>query len=288
MKNHPDRVQGDEAKKAATVKFSEISAAYELLTTKGDVGASHPSFAGGGAAASYPDSRSYPPRNGYGRNGFQQTPFMDPFSMGMDPFGFGTFGGFEFSDPFELFRRTFDDAGQDDSIFGSNASMGGFPSMFGGANLPMGTTTFTSSSYSYGSSGANGGGACRMVSTTTTMVNGKTVTRREETVINPDGTKTTTIDLTGDEDEDRPIPAIQAETKNGHKKHRISSHVDTPPTKAKAQIKNGSSKENLIPKTQYTHRTGYKTFNPDSPVNYEKHTPAAPPRSKKTRGWRRS
>mmetsp|Transcript_5011 Transcript_5011/g.9798 ORF Transcript_5011/g.9798 Transcript_5011/m.9798 type:complete len:186 (+) Transcript_5011:1016-1573(+) len=110
MKYHPDRMRRDDsngaeaAKKRTTAKFSEISAAYELLSSGGDAsgdgvsGASHPSFAN---AESDPTSR-YPATSNY------QTG-TSPFSSRVDPFGFGTFDNY--SDPFELFRRTFGDIG---------------------------------------------------------------------------------------------------------------------------------------------------------------------------------
>lgn len=222
MKNHPDRVQGAEAKQIATSKFSEISAAYELLTTKDNVGALHPSFAGAAEdnVPSYP--RSQPQYPNFGAFGMFQQPFMNSFGMRYDPFGFGTFDDFHFTDPFELFKRTFGDINNDTMAFGtpyvarqpfqqSNMGMdapgfGGFPSMFGNlGSIPMNGSgaTFSSSSFSYGGTGAGG----RMISTTTQMVNGRTVTRTEQTIINPDGTKNTVV-LTGEGANDEKIPAI--------------------------------------------------------------------------------
>jgi hypothetical protein len=58
--NHPDRIHGNDAKKAATAKFSEISAMYKLLTTRGDVcaaSASHPSFSNSTNCSNGGDSR---------------------------------------------------------------------------------------------------------------------------------------------------------------------------------------------------------------------------------------
>jgi hypothetical protein len=241
MKNHPDRVQGDDAKKAATAKFSEISAAYELLTTRGDVcaaSASHPSFSNsanrnGGGESRFASPYDYDRFSG---GGSHPQPFRNTFGMGLDPFGFGTFDSFHFTDPFELFQRTFDDNASFGMAFASNRSFmphgdlmgmrsgfGGFPSVFGDAMMGSfpggsGATSFSSSSFRFGTGGATGGG--RMISTTTTMVNGKTVTRTEQTVINADGTRSTIVDLTGDDIiDDRPIPAIQADDRKKRTKY---------------------------------------------------------------------
>jgi curved DNA-binding protein CbpA len=218
MKNHPDRVQGDEAKQRATATFAEISAAYELLTSSSSADASHPSFATTTHTPSYPDT----PSTSFGGQGFQyQFPF--PFATsGFDPFGFGSH--FHFSDPFDLFTRTF--GGMDGTInaadsmtmgsFSSGMGMspfGGFQSMFGSIPddgfpaMPSSSVTYSFSSSSYRVN--TGGSRSRMVSTSTKVKDGKAVTRREETIVNPDGTKTTTIDFTGDEEEDEKRLAIK-------------------------------------------------------------------------------
>ena len=106
LRYHPDRVHGDgaageEANRLATAKFTEISAAYELLSS-GDEGtrsgnASHPSFANSADRQSVVNDYSrYAP----------STSVQSPFSPGFDPFGFGAFG-FHFSDPFEVFQQAF-------------------------------------------------------------------------------------------------------------------------------------------------------------------------------------
>mmetsp|Transcript_19304 Transcript_19304/g.31528 ORF Transcript_19304/g.31528 Transcript_19304/m.31528 type:complete len:383 (-) Transcript_19304:300-1448(-) len=216
MKYHPDRVHcdgpdgGAAAKKNATAKFAEISAAYELLSSAGGAsgegsGASHPSFA---TAAAAPTS-VYPERNIHQAG-------MDPFSTRSD--GFGAFG--HFTDPFELFRRTFGDIGASNEhhmevfplfVYGPSfpsmyvPTFGGFTSfgsMTNGGFPAHSTSSYSSSTYHVGD--ANGPGASsRMVSTTTTAINGKAVTRREETVVNPDGTTTTTVSSTGDTEDEQ-------------------------------------------------------------------------------------
>ncbi|KAL3789198.1 hypothetical protein ACHAWO_013926 [Cyclotella atomus] len=289
MKNHPDRVQGVDAKKAATAKFAEISAAYELLTTSGDVGASHPSFAGeAGDAPRYDAERNVNvPRSQFG--GFNQQPFTSSFSpataMDFDPFGFGTFDSFHFTDPFELFRRTFGEAvfGNDvpfaspfgaspflmqQRSMGMNSGFGGFPSMFNsmisgelaGSN-GFGTTTFSSSSYSFGGSGAGSSGG-RIISTTTTTVNGKTVTRTEQTVIKPDGSRKTVIDLTGDDVEEK-IPAICVDDTR-----RIQQQTDENPCK-KGRHKSAAGSSSR--KTRQTNKGSFSA--PEQPAPRTTETP---------------
>ena len=74
MKYHPDRVHGDEAKKRATQKFTEIAAAFEILSGDNASGASHPSFANPTHSASPPST----------------------YQAGFDPFA--SFGSFGFGD----------------------------------------------------------------------------------------------------------------------------------------------------------------------------------------------
>ena len=276
MRNHPDRVQGEEAKKVATAKFAEISAAYELLTT-GDSGASHPSFADTGIRATPSYAGDGTPYSGF-QGGFNQQPFVNSFPTRFDPFGFGTFDSFHFTDPFELFRQTFGDI-KNDSSFGTpfrtnghsfmqqnmmsmNTGFGGFPSMFETmGTMPsggFGTTTFSSSSYSFGGGTHSQG---RMISTTTTTVNGKTVTRTEQTVIKPDGTRETVIDLTGDDIDDKKVPAIEA---GGHKRieqqwqqdesRRAASTARTP----RKNSATGSKKQDSKTTTKSKHPRRYK------------------------------
>lgn len=185
MKYHPDRVHGEEAKKRATQKFTEIAAAFEILSGDNASGASHPSFA-------HPTHSASPPST---------------YQAGFDPFAsFGSFGfGDHFSDPFELFRQQFGDIMQNDL-----SSMGGasFPPFTMGSGSTMYAPTFgvgslptqaTSTSYTNSTSYGHGAGtSSRMISTTTTNINGKVVTRREEIVVKPDGTTTKTVTFAGD------------------------------------------------------------------------------------------
>ena len=67
--------------------------------------------------------------------------------------------------------------------------------MQGGGNF----TSFTYSSSASTGGVAGPGGTMQSISTTTTIENGKTVTRTERTTINPDGTRQTVVDLTGDD-----------------------------------------------------------------------------------------
>jgi curved DNA-binding protein CbpA len=194
LKYHPDRVSGEgaaseEAKRLATAKFTEISAAYELLRSGSGRGtrsstASHPSFA---------NSAVHQNENDYSRYSASTT-FQSPFSHGFDPFGFGAFG-FHFSDPFEVFEQAFNQ-----NPFMQEAHV---PSSFGGfpfAQMPEFPTNATSTSYSSSSFCRSGGvgTSSKMVSITASSINGKVVTRQEEVTINPDGTKTTKVKLSGD------------------------------------------------------------------------------------------
>jgi len=188
---HPDRVNGDgvagaEAKRQATAKFTEISAAYELLSSGGGSrggSASHPSFTNAADHHNFNDYSRYS----------ASTTVQSPFSPGFDPFGFGAFG-FAFSDPFEVFHRAFNHP------FTQEAQTG-FPA-FGGlpfAQMPEFPSN-AASSYSSRSFCTSGGigSSSKMVSITTSSVNGKVVTRREEVTVNPDGTKTTKVEISGD------------------------------------------------------------------------------------------
>jgi curved DNA-binding protein CbpA len=291
MKNHPDRVQGDHAKKIATAKFAEISAAYELLTTSGgDAGASHPSFVG---APSYNNADASYVNMPFG--GFNRQPFVSSFTptMGFDPFGFGTFDSFHFTDPFELFRRTFGEVSGNDAPFaspfgasqfmqqgmGMNSGFGGFPSLFsymtmpgnfGGGGNGFGTSTFSSSSYSFGGGAGTGG---RMISSTTTVINGKTVTRTEETVIKPDGSRETVVDLTGDDIEEK-IPAICVDDTKG-----IEQPTDEKPRK-KGRYNPAVGSSSRKP-TQTYDSYGYNTFSA-----LEETAPKKEPKSKHPRRYK--
>ncbi len=194
LRYHPDRVNGDgaageEAKRLATAKFTEISAAYELLSSGGGTRsgtASHPSFANtADRQNAVNDYSRYSP----------STTVQSPFGSGFDPFGFGAFG-FHFSDPFEVFQQAFNHPFMQEVQSTSIPAFGGLPF----AQMPAFPTNATSTSYSSTSFSQSGGtgASSKMVSISTSSVNGKVVTRREEVTVNPDGTKTTKVTLSGD------------------------------------------------------------------------------------------
>ncbi len=195
LKYHPDRVSGEgaagaEAKREATAKFTEISAAYELLLDdngRGSSGASHPSFS---------TAPNHHTMNEYSRYDASTT-VQSPFSPGFDPFGFGPQAfGFHFSDPFELFQRAFNQPYMEDSPF--EAGIPGMSSFF--AQMPsFPANALSSSSYSSSSFFQSGGNGVtkKMVSTTQSSVNGKIVTRHEEVITHPDGKITRTVKMSG-------------------------------------------------------------------------------------------
>ena len=128
----------------------------------------------------------------------------------------GSASGPNFSDPFDLFRQVFGSdfavgpthgTGQRPNEEMANGN-GMFSSFLGGSmptiNTAQGCGNFTSFTYSSSTStgGAGPGGLMQSVSTTTTIENGKKVTRTERTTINPDGTRRTVVDLTGNDDTD--------------------------------------------------------------------------------------
>mmetsp|Transcript_4572 Transcript_4572/g.7083 ORF Transcript_4572/g.7083 Transcript_4572/m.7083 type:complete len:448 (-) Transcript_4572:44-1387(-) len=222
LKYHPDRVNGDgaagvEAKRLATAKFTEISAAYELLSSSGGTrsgNASHPSFA---------NAADHHNVNDYARYSASTT-VQSPFSPGFDPFGFGAFD-FHFSDPFEVFQQAFNHPFMQEAQTGMGMPpFGGLPF----AQMPGFPTNTASTSYSSSSFCQSGGmgASSKMVSITQSSVNGKVVTRHEEVTVNPDGTKTTKVKISGDglaqeEQSKRILPAIklksQAAIKDGTK-----------------------------------------------------------------------
>lgn len=210
LKYHPDRVSGEgaagaEAKREATAKFTEISAAYELLlddNTRGSSGASHPSFS---------TASNHHTMNDYSRYDASTT-VQSPFSPGFDPFGFGPQAfGFHFSDPFELFQRAFNQPYMEDSPF--EEGIPGMSSFF--AQMPsFPANAVSSSSYSSSSFFQSGGNGVtkKMVSTTQSSVNGKIVTRHEEVITHPDGKITRTVKMSGgDGIAQEQCPAITAD-----------------------------------------------------------------------------
>ena len=123
----------------------------------------------------------------------------------------GGFSHFNFSDADSLFKQFFTSSGFDNegdeeffgSIFGKKKGKKGFGGGFGGFSMFDDDDFFSSgfgkgfggmSSFSSSSSNYGGGkhGISKSVSTVTKTVNGKTVTTKKTTVVNPDGTKEVT------------------------------------------------------------------------------------------------
>lgn len=261
------------AKADANAKFAAISHAYELLTRGGgneqegggSSGGAYQPDAADVAAGYAPGQAQYQqyrqqsmPFTGFGLPGMMgfggggggvvSGGFMDPFGAaafgGLNSFfggamnpmggmGQAPFPGFQFTDPFDLFRQTFgDDFGlavgggdpfgaaaqsnaalRNGDVAGMPPTAGGlFSTLLGGAamgasGMPLNAAQGNFTSYSY-SSGGGCGGMVQTLSTTTTINDGKRVTRTERTTINPDGTRQTTVDLTGDDDE-RPMHLLE-------------------------------------------------------------------------------
>lgn len=212
LQYHPDRVHGDgsagaEAKRRAAAKFTEISAAYELLSSGGGTTATHPSFSNNSV-------------NDYSRYAASTT-VQSPFSPGFDPFGFGAFG-FTFSDPFEVFQRAFNHPFTQETFsetgdFTGMTSFGGFPFVQMPGGFPTNSATSSYSCSSFFQSGGNGPSS-KMVSIKTSSVNGKIVTRHEEVTVNHDGTTTRKVKLSGDGlvGEEQRIPRRPAIALNSH------------------------------------------------------------------------
>jgi len=237
LRHHPDKVRGDEgAKLAATQKFAEIGAAYEMLTEERNRME---------AAQRETDemNRRQARRQGSDPNfGFSQRPFMDPFfhAHARDPFQLfeemfrGSHGSSRnrhdpFDDPF------FQSAHHNHSGFGDASAFGMmnqmmsdvhrrhqqhqhqhshrsiFDSMRSGdpfaemEQMHMGGGSgsgFAGSSFSSSSSTSYFGGEApgERVTKTTRVVNGKRQTQIERTIVHPDGREETTVEVEGDDD----------------------------------------------------------------------------------------
>ena len=198
-----------------------------------DMAAGFGGFGGGGGFPQYQHQQPFvSPFMGM-MGGFGAGSAFGSFGGMGDPFGSifgrmpgGAFGGmgentFNFTDPFDLFRQVFGSDASFDSLGGPMNTVGGgpsgpylagngiFPSFMGGTMPMMNTTSsmqgggnFTSFTYSSSASTggvAGSGGTMQSISTTTTIDNGKAVTRTERTTISPDGTRQMVVHLTGDE-----------------------------------------------------------------------------------------
>ena len=199
-----------------------------------DMAAGFGGFGGGGGFPQYQHQQPFvSPFMGM-MGGFGAGSAFGSFGGVGDPFGSifgrmpgGAFGGMgentfnNFTDPFDLFRQVFGSDASPGSFGGPMNTTGGGPSgqylagngifqSFMGGTIPMMNATSSMrgggnfTSFTYSSSASTGGvvgpgGTIQSISTTTTIENGKTVTRTERTTINPDGTRQTLVDLTGDE-----------------------------------------------------------------------------------------
>ena len=153
----------------------------------------------------------------------------------------------------------------------------GMPS-FGGlsfAQMPGFPTNATSTSYSSSSfcrSGGNGTSS-KMVSITTSSVNGKVVTRHEEVTVNPDGTKTTKVKLSGDgltqeEQSTRHRPAITLNSPAAIKDRTKTATRDVPDV-VEAEMTQDDDLAKAIAMSMSEFRNGTKAATRDAPDEVE-------------------
>jgi curved DNA-binding protein CbpA len=199
LKHHPDKIQGDENRKAeAAQMFARIGAAYEILSDD-QKRQEYDNYKKSGRR-----SAAFDPNNSSNDSFYDYEPFV-VFHFGSTRRGF--------TDPFDLFRRVF----ADELTGGGTQSGLLFPQQrhrdmfFGGGSLfndlnyraaglhngggPSRFSNFSSSSYSFGF----GGGRRESVSTTTRIVNGRKVTRTERKIVHSDGTVEHHIETDGEE-----------------------------------------------------------------------------------------
>jgi curved DNA-binding protein CbpA len=247
LQHHPDRIRGDDRAKAeATERFAQIAHAYEMLTRDGNErGQQHRRYqpdaadmaAGvggvGGGFTQYQQQQQpfvspfMDMMGGFGGGLFGGFGGMGgAFGSAFGEVPGGSFGGMgagssavpNFSNPFDLFRQMF---GSDfafgptgtpapgEGRNGAHVTGNGMPQSF----IPMMDATRGGGNFAYSSStstsgvGVGSGGIMQSISTTTTIQNGKTVTRTERTTVNPDGSRKTVVDLTGDDMSEQPIPS---------------------------------------------------------------------------------
>lgn len=196
LKWHPDK--NPDNKIEAERRFKEISEAYEVLS----------------------DAQKRKSYDLYGKDGPSN---MGSYSGYND---FHTFPGFSFRNPNDVFREFFGGSdpfasifGDDDFFFGVSGSDGrlrngskknrksknlnptsstfmsfGIPDMFGGSGFPGGASFSMSSSNFGGGMGGGGGANFRSSSTSTKIVNGRTVTTRK---VVENGVETVTLEENG-------------------------------------------------------------------------------------------
>ena len=191
---HPDK--NPDNRLAAEVKFKQVAQAYEVLSNAAsrydyDRTGRLPGEGGDMGAASCDET--YSPAQ----------PHYDRFSTNSGP-GYGRgepSSGFAFRDPFDLFQHMFASmamgGGDDDEnafFFGDpllSALLGGgrLGQPSGAAGQPlMGSTIVFSSLTSSSGRGIGGSGGATQITSTTTIENGRKVTRTVKRVFRPDGT----------------------------------------------------------------------------------------------------
>jgi len=247
LKYHPDKLklngttneENEKLKKEATIKFTEISAAYETLTRK---------------------NNEHNEENH--NNDFVNDFYNHPFFFGGDDMNNPMFGSF--SNPFDLFHQTFGEAfpftqrQQYRDPFMVNNMFDPFgmssmnQSMFQGSFGNGGGMTFSSSSYS---SNVGSGGTSKSVSSSTQIINGKRVTKTVTTIVHPDGRREVTTETSGDD-------GRRISNNNTYALEHDSSHQNNrynEPTIATIPNEKNSNKRNHIDDVNKKESTMHKT-----------------------------
>eukprot|EP01006_Ploeotia_vitrea_P048844 TRINITY_DN67281_c3_g1_i1.p1 TRINITY_DN67281_c3_g1~~TRINITY_DN67281_c3_g1_i1.p1 ORF type:complete len:258 (+),score=34.72 TRINITY_DN67281_c3_g1_i1:34-807(+) len=223
---HPDKNPDNKAE--AELKFKEISEAYQILSDANK----RAIYDRGGDPARMPESSSGGSTRG-ARGPSASFHFMDPHDIFKS-----MFGG---KDPFDIFRE-FDDGFFSHSTafgsggFGSNRAsnrgtrgssmmgMGSTMSLFGNDPFFSDSNDFFSGSM-FGSGGGGAAPGSRTVTTTTSWVNGKKVTKKTTKVTNDDGTTTeTTTETSEDAPQTQTIRYATGSGGNGQRSRITASH----------------------------------------------------------------
>ena len=213
---HPDKNPDD--RESAEVMFKKVAEAYEVLSNP----AARRRYDATGQVSADDSTPSSGTTGGFGQRFHPAggASMFDAFGGGGSFRGSGG-AGFAFHDPFEIFRSMFADLGRDDDFFGPAAFGGirdpffssffesrqqpgtaprhnsasslhdpfrGSHSLFGDLGMMGRFSTFSSSSMSSSTFGRGGGGGSTQMSSTTSIENGRKVTRTVKRVIGPDGT----------------------------------------------------------------------------------------------------